>query len=82
MNKTLQPKEHLKRKHKQSLALNDYEIEALDKYCRKYKVKNRAKFMREAIITVVLKQFDKDYPTLFDVSEISKQEVSALNTSN
>jgi hypothetical protein len=72
MDKIIQPKEQLKRKHKQSLALNDYENEALSKYCKKYKIKNRAKFMREAIITAVLKQFDKDYPTLFEVPEIPK----------
>ncbi|NJM17168.1 MAG: hypothetical protein HC896_18890 [Bacteroidales bacterium] len=45
---------------------NNKEINAINGYCRKYKVNNRSKFFREAIITAVLKKFDEDYPRLFD----------------
>ncbi len=60
-----QDKEVFRRKHRQSFNLNDLEMKALQKYCKKYKVKNKAKFMREAVMTVILKKFDEDYPTLF-----------------
>ena len=46
--------------------LNDLEMDALERYYKKYKVKNKSKFLREAVLTQVLKQFDKDYPSLFD----------------
>jgi len=46
--------------------LNDLEMKALNKYCAKYRVKNRSKFIREAVITAVLERFDRDYPSLFD----------------
>lgn len=39
---------------------------AIDAYCKKYKVDNKTKFMRETILTQVLKRFDSDYPTLFE----------------
>lgn len=58
-------KELYKRTHRQSFNLNTLEMKALQKYCKKYKVKNKSKFMREAVMTVILKKFDEDYPTLF-----------------
>lgn len=54
------------RTHHIVFKLNDLEKSALDKYCKKYRVKNRAKFVREAVITAVLERFDRDYPSLFD----------------
>lgn len=55
---------------------NPREAEALNGYFRKYKVKNRSKFMREVIITAVLRKFDEDYPSLFE------NETPDLFTSN
>ena len=59
-------KDKLKRKHQVVFMLNELELEALDKYCVKYKVKNRSKLIREALMTEILIQFDRDYPSLFD----------------
>ena len=58
--------ESLKRIHRKSILFNKREIQAIDHYCKKYKIKNRSKFMREMIITSVLKKFDEDYPSLFE----------------
>ena len=49
-----------------TLRLNNRELQAIEAYCKKYKVDNKSKFMRETIITEVLKRFDNDYPTLFE----------------
>ena len=49
-----------------SILLNTRELKAVQVHCAKYKVKNRSKFMREAILTEVLKKFDEDYPSLFE----------------
>jgi hypothetical protein len=59
--------ENLKRINRQSLVFNNKEINAINLYCEKYKIKNKSKFMREAIISAVLKKFDEDYPVLFDI---------------
>jgi len=58
--------ENLRRKHCISIHFNEYELQAIKKYCKKYKVKNKSKFLRESVITVILKKFDADYPSLFE----------------
>ena len=63
-------KEHKKnidllRINKKSILFNNRELKAIESYCHKYRIGNRSKFMREAIITSILKKFDDDYPTLF-----------------
>jgi hypothetical protein len=56
----------LKRKSPQTIRFNTRELSAINQYCEKFKVKNKARFMREAIITEVLKKFDENYPTLWE----------------
>lgn len=58
--------EKLLRTSRTSLLFNQREREAIELYCQKYKIKNKSKFMREIILTEVLKRFDEDYPTLFE----------------
>ncbi|MCQ2252690.1 MAG: hypothetical protein MJZ61_04485 [Bacteroidales bacterium] len=70
--RTEEEKEAFLRQHRQSFRLNDMEMKALLKYYKKYKVRNRARFLRETIMTAVLKKFDEDYPTLFEVPEPAK----------
>ena len=52
--------------NKTSIMFNNHELKAIDQYCRQFRVKNKSKFMREVIITEVLRKFDKHNPTLFD----------------
>lgn len=56
----------LRRIKRTSILFNKREQEAINLYCEKYKINNRSKFMREAIMTEILKRFDEDYPTLFE----------------
>ena len=58
--------ENYKRKNAKTFLLNNYEIQALEKYFKKYKITNKSKFMRESVMKVVLKKFSDDYPTLWD----------------
>jgi len=74
--KTEQDKEHLLRAHRLTFRLNDLEMKALMKYYKKYKVKNKARFLRETVMYAVLKKFDEDYPTLFDVPAAPVQDNS------
>lgn len=57
--------DRLKRVHRKSLLFNSKELDAINVYCNRYKIKNRSKFLREAIISKVLQQFEKDHPKLF-----------------
>ena len=56
----------LKRVHQKSILFNTREFQAIEHYCKKYKIKNKSKFMREIIISSILKKFDEDYPSLFE----------------
>lgn len=58
--------EKLRRTRRTSILFNQREQEAINLYCEKYKIKNKSKFMREVIMTGILKKFDEDYPTLFE----------------
>lgn len=64
--KRIQKDHNLKRVHRKSILFNKREIQAIDHYCKRYKIRNKSKLMREMIITSVLKQFDEDYPSLFE----------------
>lgn len=64
-----------KRKHKATFLLNDKEMEAFEVYCKRYKVKNKARFMRESVMRVVMDQFMEDYPTLFEKKDLDRLRV-------
>ena len=63
---SLNSRHKLKRKHTIQFLFNDLELQAFEKYCKKYRIKNKSKFIRESVMTEVLGQFDRDYPSLFD----------------
>lgn len=52
--------------HRISFVMNDEEYQLTERYCQKYKIKNKTKLMKEAIIRTLMKQLDEDRPTLFD----------------
>ena len=54
------------REYRISLLLNESEQRTLDKFCEKYGVANRSRLIRETLMLAILKQLDKDQPTLFD----------------
>jgi hypothetical protein len=64
----------LRRKHKHQILLNDYEIDALNRYCKKHKILNKSKVIREALFTKVWQSFEDDYPTLFGKEELTRLE--------
>lgn len=62
----LYSREKLKRRHRKQFLFNDLELQAFERYCKKYRIKNKSKFLRETVMTEILVRFDKDYPSLFD----------------
>ena len=61
----LPKKEKLVRKHKITFMLNDKEMEAIEKYLSRYRIKNKSRFYRETIVRHILKQQEADSPELF-----------------
>ncbi len=60
-------RERQKRNHRLTVMLNDSEWKALLKYQKKYAGKNRSLVVRDVLMRGILKRFDKDSPTLFDI---------------
>lgn len=57
--------EKLKRIHRKELRFNTSELDAINYYCKRYKIRNKSKFLREAIISSVLHRIEQDHPKLF-----------------
>ena len=70
------PKIKLKRTNKITLLLNDKEIEAIEAYCKKYKVKSKSQFVREVVMRTVMNRFLEDYPTLFEKQDLDRLVVT------
>lgn len=60
-----QQKASLVRKNRQVILLNDKEQEALNAYCRKFKVRSKASAIREILMEKVLSELENNHPTLF-----------------
>jgi len=60
----------LRRELTASIRFNSRELSAINQYCKQFRVTNKAKFMRETIITEVLRKFDENYPTLWDDAQL------------
>lgn len=54
------------REFKVSIMLNESEMRALDRFCEQYNVSNRSRLIRETLMRTILKQMERDEPTLFD----------------
>ena len=54
------------RTHRQIFTLNDEENKALNRYIERYKVQNKSKFIREAVMLTIIRKMEEDHPTLFD----------------
>jgi len=53
-----------------TISLNDPEYKALEKFCSKYKITNRTRFIRESLMKSILTRMSEDYPTLFEEKEM------------
>lgn len=62
----LKQRNKLVRIHRITFLLNDKEMDAVNRYVKRYRVQNKSRFYRETLIRAILKQFDEDAPTLFD----------------
>jgi hypothetical protein len=56
---------NLRRINRHSILFNNREKRVIDEYCRKHKINNKSRFMRESIMAIIL----QDYPTLFELEE-------------
>ena len=65
-------KEVSTRAERYSFLVNPEEKQMIENYLRKYKIRNRSRWMRETLITFIIKNLDQDYPTLFNEQEMRR----------
>jgi hypothetical protein len=58
---TLQPA----RKSRMVCLMSEEELRIVDAYLKKYKITNKARWMRETLLATIYKNMEEDYPTLF-----------------
>lgn len=58
-------KASLVRNHRQVILFNEKEMNAIDEYCRLFKVSSKSAMLRQAVMERVLAGLDENHPTLF-----------------
>lgn len=53
-------------------SLNSEEYDFVSSYLKKYKIGNQSRWLRETILTHILKTLDQDYPTLFGENDMRR----------
>ena len=55
-----------KRKQRMVCLMSEEEVQIVDRYLEKYQIKNKARWLRETVLSYIHQQLlDEDYPTLF-----------------
>ena len=65
-------KEYSVRNGRYSFLVNESERQTIENYLRKYRISNRSRWMRETLMTFIIKNLDQDYPTLFNEQEMRR----------
>ena len=68
----MEKKQNPVRNERYSFLVNSDEKQTIEKYLRKYKIRNRSRWMRETLITFIIKNLEQDYPTLFNEQEMRR----------
>jgi len=55
-----------------NFSLSSEEYGLICSYMKKYKISNKSRWLRETVISHILKNLDQDYPTLFDENEMRR----------
>ena len=55
-----------------NFSFSDEEYSLMCQYMKKYKISNKSRWLRETIMTHILKNLEMDYPTLFGENEMRR----------
>ena len=54
-----------RRKKRMVCLMSEEEVRIVDAYLKKYKITNKARWIRETVLGFIRKKTEEDYPTLF-----------------
>ena len=52
--------------------MSEEEVRIVDAYLKKYKISNKARWIRETVLTFIRQKMDEDYPTLFNEHDMRR----------
>jgi len=58
-------KESLIRSHRQVIYLNSQEMDAINAYCKKFRICSKGALLRETIMEKIISELEDNHPTLF-----------------
>ena len=61
-----------KRKQRMVCLMSEEEVRIVDAYLKKYKISNKARWLRETVLTFIHQKMEEDYTTLFNEHEKKK----------
>jgi len=61
-----------KRTIRATFLLNKEEAECIGRYLSKYRITNKSRWIRETLMSTVIDNLVKDYPTLFDEQDMRR----------
>jgi len=65
------PKKKINRDHPLTAMFTEEEYDSILKYCKQYKIKNKSEMIRKMIFAGIFKDYNDNYPTLFDKHELA-----------
>lgn len=61
-----------KRKQRMVCLMSEEEVRIVDCYLKKYKITNKARWLRETVLTFIHQNMEDDYPTLFNEHDMRR----------
>ena len=61
-----------KRKQRMVCLMSEVELKIVDCYLKKYKITNKARWLRETVLTFIHQKMEEDYPTLFNEHDMRR----------
>ncbi len=52
--------------------MSEEEVRIVDAYLKKYRITNKARWLRETVLTFIRQKMDEDYPTLFNEHDMRR----------
>ena len=61
-----------KRRQRMVCLMSEEEVRIVDAYLKKYKISNKARWMRETVLAFIYQKMEEDYPTLFNEHDMRR----------
>lgn len=61
-----------KRKQRMVCLMSEEELRIVEAYLKKYRITNKARWLRETVLDFIRKKTEEDYPTLFNEHDMRR----------